>query len=196
MSGRSSSCVALAGAAALAVSLTFVAAPAGAVDVIIGGRAEACSRAAKANITNADAVENCTLAITGEPLYGHVLAATYVNRGTMFLGNMNYGSALRDFDDAIEIEPSLGEAHVNRGGALIGLRRYQEALDEINKGLALNPDEPEKAYGNRALAKWSLDDLRGAYLDFMKALELKPDWAWPAEQLAQFQVVPARASAQ
>jgi len=176
--------------AALAAALA-AAAPAGALDLIIGGRAEACSRAAKAGISDPLSVENCTLAITGEPISGHALAATYVNRGVMFLANSDYGSAIRDFDDAIEIEPSLGEAYVNRGGALIGLKRYQEALTEIDKGLALSSDEPEKAYGNRALAKWSLDDLRGAYDDFMTAQALRPDWTWPAEQLAHFSVVPA-----
>jgi tetratricopeptide (TPR) repeat protein len=181
-----------AGAAALALALAAAPVPAGAVDLIIGGRAEMCSRAAKAGLADPLSVENCTVAITGEPIWGHALAATYVNRGTMFLALMNYGSALRDFDEAIAIEPSLGEAYVNRGGALIGLKRYTEALAEIDKGIALNPDEPEKAYGNRALAKWSLDDLKGAYADFLKAQELKPDWTWPAEQLSHFTLTPAK----
>jgi tetratricopeptide (TPR) repeat protein len=176
----------LAGAAALVLT----AGPAQAVDVIIGGRAELCSKAAKAGTADPPSLDNCSMAIVGEPIWGRTLAATYVNRGTLYLALRNWGAALRDFDEALEIEPALGEAWVNRGGALIGLRRYQEALIDIDKGLALNPDEPEKAYGNRALAKWSLDDLRGAYLDLMKAQALKPDWAWPGEQLAHFTVTP------
>jgi tetratricopeptide (TPR) repeat protein len=178
----------LAGAAALALCIAAVPRPARAIDLIIGGRAEACSREAKAGLANPLSIENCSMAITGEPLWGHPLAATYVNRGTMYLGLRNWGSAISDFDQALKIEPALGEAFVNRGGALIGMRRYQEALSDIDKGLALNPEEPEKAYGNRALAKWSLDDLRGAYYDLMKAQELKPEWTWPAEQLANFRV--------
>lgn len=179
-------------AAALAV-LAAALAPgaAGAVDVMIGGRAEACSVAAKAGRFDAPSLENCTLAILAEPLWGKELAGTYVNRGTMFIGLKNWGAAMSDLNEAIRIDPSIGEAYVNRGGALIGLRRFQEAVDEINKGIALNPSELEKAYGNRALAKWSLDDLRGAYQDFRKAQELKPEWAWPAEQLAAFTVSPA-----
>jgi tetratricopeptide (TPR) repeat protein len=180
-----------AGAAALTLAFAAVPAPSRAVDLIIGGRAEMCSRAAKAGLADPMQIENCTVAITGEPIFGHALAATYVNRGTMYLALMNYGSALKDFDEAIALEPTLGEAYVNRGGALVGLKRYAEALAEIDKGIALNPEEPEKAYGNRALAKWSLDDLKGAYQDFLKAQELKPDWTWPAEQLAHFTVTPA-----
>ncbi|HTI66507.1 MAG TPA: hypothetical protein VL460_03050 [Caulobacteraceae bacterium] len=178
----------LAGAAALALIVAAAPQKAHAVDLIIGGRAEMCSRAAKAGLANEVTLDNCTMAIVGEPIWGHALAATYVNRGTMYLGLRNWGSAMADFDEALRIQPDLGEAFVNRGGALIGLRRYGEALTEIDRGLALNPDEPEKAYGNRALAKWSLDDLRGAYEDLMKAHELKPAWTWPTEQLANFRV--------
>ena len=187
---RSFSTLGFAGAAALV--LLAVAAP-GAADastVVIGGQAEACSVAAKAGRYDAPSLEACTQAITGEPLHGHELAATYVNRGTMYIAALNYLQAMRDMNDALAIEPNLAEAFVNRGGAMIGLRRYREAVDEINKGLALNPSEPEKAYGNRALAKWSLDDLKGAYQDFLKAQELKPDWTWVAEQLTAFKVTP------
>lgn len=178
----------LTGGCALVLVLLAAAGPAHAIDVIIGGRAQECSIKAKAGIATPDSIETCTMAIAGEPLWGHALAATYVNRGTMFLGLGNWGSAIRDFDEALAIQPDLGEAFVNRGGALIGMKRYREALAEIDRGLTLNPEEPEKAYGNRALAKWSLDDLRGAYDDFMKAHELRPDWTWPTEQLANFKV--------
>jgi tetratricopeptide (TPR) repeat protein len=176
-----------AASAALAAGLASASA-APAADVIIGGRSEACSIAAKASQADPLALENCTMALLGEPLHGHSLAATYVNRGTMFLALMNWGSALSDFDQAIAAEPAMPEAWVNRGGALIGLHRFKEAVENIDKGIALMPEEPEKAYGNRALARWSLDDLKGAYEDFLKAQELKPDWPWPAEQLAQFTV--------
>jgi tetratricopeptide (TPR) repeat protein len=178
----------LAVAGVAAAGLLAVPRHARAIDTVIGGRAEACSKQAKANIATPDSIENCTIAIIGEGITGRALAATYVNRGTMFIAVTNYNSALKDFDDAIAIQPDMGEAYVNRGGALIGLRRYQEALDDINHGLMLNPEEPEKAYGNRALARWSLDDLQGAYDDFQKCLELKPDWAWPKEQLSHFTV--------
>ena len=177
----------LIGAAALALAAAAPR-PARAVEVLIGGRAQSCSEQAKAGIATPVSLENCTLAILAEMLSGRSLAATYLNRGVMFLDMGNYGSAMRDFDEAQAIQPDMGEAYVNRGAALIGLKRNREALDEINRGLALDPEEPEKAYGNRALAKWNLDDLRGAYDDFMKAHELKPDWAWPTEQLSNFRV--------
>jgi tetratricopeptide (TPR) repeat protein len=174
---------ALAGAVLLATAGT-----AAAVDTVIGGRAGLCATAAKAGHFDALGVESCTVAIAAEPLGRHELAATYVNRGTLFMAAMNWGSAMADFDQAIAIEPQMAEAYVNRGGALIGLKRFKEGEAEIDKGLALMPIEPEKAYGNRALARWSQDNLQGAYDDFKTALALKPDWAWVAEQMAQFTV--------
>jgi Flp pilus assembly protein TadD len=178
------------GPAALAAAGLFmaVAVPAAASDTIIGDRVQACSTAAKENKVDALAIENCTLAINGQLMDAHLTAATYVNRGTMFMAVMNWGAALADFDQAILLEPTMAEAYVNRGGALVGLRRFKEAEAEISKGLAMMPEEPEKAYGNRALARWSQDDLKGAYEDFKMAQMLKPEWAWVSEQLASFNV--------
>ena len=64
----------------------------------------------------------------------------------------------------------------------------REGIAEINKGIGLNAMEPEKAYFNRALAEERLDDLKAAYADYQKALELKPDWVIAKTELARFHV--------
>ena len=61
-------------------------------------------------------------------------------------------------------------------------------LTEIDRGLSMNPEEPEKAYFNRALANEGLDDMKAAYLDYMKALELAPNWDAPRHELSRFTV--------
>ena len=43
-----------------------------------------------------------------------------------------------------------------------------------------------------AMARWRMDNVKGAYLDFRKALELKPGWEEATKQLAYFTVTPAR----
>lgn len=161
---------------------------ANASETFVGDRAQTCSAQAKENKADAASIENCTLAINGQLLDNHLLAVTHLNRGTMFMTVMNWGSALADFEEAIALEPTLPEAYVNHGGAMVGLRRFKEAEAEITKGLAMMPEEPEKAYGNRALARWSMDDLKGAYDDFKMAQMLKPDWMWVSEQLTAFNV--------
>ena len=161
--------------------------------VIGGGLAEECSRSAKAVSIDEppghDAIHVCTLALEEEVLGLHDLASTYVNRGVLYLAMARYDEALRDFDAALAVEPRLGEAMVNRGGALIGMGRDAQGIAEIDRGLALHPGEPEKAYFNRALAEERLNDLKGAYFDYKRALELRPGWRQAEAELARFTVV-------
>lgn len=182
-----------AAAAATCAGLIALAGSALADTTVIGnGFAADCSRSAKAVSGNvppdAEAMRQCDLAIEDEVLAPHELAATHVNRGVLYLAQQAYAKAKLDFDAAVRIEPGLGEAYVNRGAALIGLGKNREGIAEIDKGLSLNPTEPEKAYFNRALADERLDDLKGAYADYQKALELKPDWAAAKAELARFHV--------
>ena len=161
------------------------------VTIIGNGLAADCSRAAKDAARSAAhkaSVEICTLAIENDALSEHELAATFVNRGVLYLAGADYGRARQDFDTATREEPRLGEAYVNRGAALIGEGRSAEGIAEIDRGLALNTSEPEKAYFNRALAEERLDQIKAAYFDYMKAQELKPDWDMPRTELARFHV--------
>ena len=72
--------------------------------------------------------------------------------------------------------------------ALVAERRFREGDVEIDRGLALGADEPEKAYFNRALAWEGLDDMKAAWLDYQKALEIRPDWDAPRRELTRFTV--------
>ena len=79
---------------------------------------------------------------------------------------------------------------MNRAAALIGLARPEEAVAAADKGLALNPSEPEKAYFNRATARELTGDVEGAYRDYMKAVDLAPNWEAPKVELKRFKVSP------
>lgn len=156
--------------------------------VLGGALARVCSQAAVGGLADDKSLETCTLALQTEPLTGRDLAGTYVNRGVIELRRKQYGLAQADFDRAVKIAPDMGEAFVNRGAAFIAQRQYAQGLVEIDKGLRLGSDEPEKAYFNRALANEGLDDMKAAYFDYRKALELKPDWDAPKKELARFTV--------
>ena len=178
--------------AALGCVPLFIASHAFADVTIIGnGLAADCSASARAASHQAryvDALRACDLALENEPLSTHETAATYVNRGVLYLANRNYEEAKRDFDAASRVEPVLGEAYVNRGAALIGEGRDADGIADIDRGLSLNTSEPEKAYYNRALAEERQNDLKGAYTDYQKALEIKPGWATAQTELARFHV--------
>jgi tetratricopeptide (TPR) repeat protein len=189
MADRSLSQSLIAAAVALA-GLGLSALPAFAVTVTVGGRAQQCSEAAKAGLATPEAFEACLDAIYTEPLNQHDLYGTYVNRGTLYLVRGDSRAALKDFDIAKAGAPMLGEGFVNRGVALINLGRAQEAEPEITKGIEMGTEEPEKAYYNRALARWWLEDVKGAYADLKKAQALKPDGPVPGQVLANFTVTP------
>ncbi|WP_397423221.1 tetratricopeptide repeat protein [Phenylobacterium sp.] len=175
----------LAAAALLALAATSAQAS---VTVIGGGMAQACSKAALGGETEAKFEAICTMALDSELLSLRDRAGTYVNRGVLKLRRKEFSSAQFDFNRAIETKPDLGEAYVNRGAASVGSRRFADGLTDLNKALDLGVEEPEKAYYNRALAYEGLDNVKAAYLDYQKAIELKPEWEQPKKELARFTV--------
>jgi len=177
----------LALAAGLGV-LGFAGAAQAAVTVLGGGMARACSAAALGGESAAKFEDICSQALDSEILSLRDRAGTYVNRGVLKLRRKDFGGAQFDFDRAIDTKPDLGEAYVNRGAAAVGARRYSDGLADINKALELGVEEPEKAYYNRALAYEGLDNMKAAYFDYQKAVELKPDWDQPKKELARFTV--------
>jgi tetratricopeptide (TPR) repeat protein len=158
------------------------------VTVIGGGLAEACSKAALAGRVEHRFEASCTQALEEEQLSPRDRAGTYVNRGVLKLRRLDFVAAIKDFDQAVKVKPDLGEAYVNRGAASIGEHRYADGLTDLNKGLQLGVEEPAKAYYNRALAYEGLEDVKSAYFDYQKAVELSPDWAAPKQELARFHV--------
>lgn len=160
-----------------------------ATTVLGNGLANICSAAAKSGDDDLDSLKTCTLAIENESMSPYDRAGTYVNRGVIRMRRKDYDDARRDFDFAIRIEPEMGEAYVNRGGALVGEKRYVDALLDIDHGLSLGSEEPEKAYYNRGLANEGLDDIKAAYFDYMRAVELAPEWDIPKRELTRFTVI-------
>lgn len=151
-----------------------------------------CSLAAQHGHATRETIKGCTLSIQMEGLSGRELAGTYVNRGVLYLVGGDYGAAETDFDTALSIDPSMGEAYINRGAAEIAQRRWSQGIADIDRGLPLKPEQPEKAYFNRAIAREQLEDVRGAYADYQKAIELAPTWALPKDELKRFTVANKR----
>lgn len=158
------------------------------VTVIGGGLAEACSKAALSGKSDARLEATCTEALDKEALNTHDRAGTLVNRGVLKMRRTNWAGATRDFNEAVRLRPSLGEAYVNRGAVSIGQHRYADSLPDLNKGLQLGVEQPAKVYYDRALAYEGMDDVKSAYFDYQKAVELSPDWEAPKNELVRFHV--------
>jgi tetratricopeptide (TPR) repeat protein len=158
-------------------------------DVILNSnpQALACQDASKFGDFNSLGIDQCTLAIAhGAMMSTHDMAATYTDRGAIYMQHHQYAQAMSDFDTAIKLDPNLGNAYVNRGGSLVAMKRYAEGIADIDHGLTLNPDSPEKAYFNRAIADENLDDMKQAFADYSKAAQIAPNWAAAKTELARF----------
>jgi tetratricopeptide (TPR) repeat protein len=174
--------------AAVLAALTVGAGARASVTVIGGGLAEACSKGALSGKSGVQFERTCTEALDSETLSARDRAGTFVNRGVLKMRRMDWTGATKDLDEAVRLSPKMGEAYVNRGAVLIGEHRYADSLADLNKGLALGVEEPAKVYYNRGLAYEGLDDVKSAYFDYQKAVELSPDWDAPQKELTRFHV--------
>ncbi len=71
----------------------------------------------------------------------------------------------------------LGDGYVDRGAALMSLGRYDQALTDLNKGISLGSHRPQNAYYDRAIIDEHNGDIRAAYDDYKKALDIEPGFA-------------------
>jgi len=174
-----------------ALGLTGIAGQASAVVIVVGsGAGSECY--AKAEFGDPfEAFDICTKALAQQEMSVRDRAATYINRSVVRLRVHDYSGAIADCDLSIARMPNLGEAFVNRGAALINLDMPQEALASLNKAIDIGLDKVHLAYYNRGLAKEKLNDARGAYEDYKKALELDPTFTLAAEELKRFTVTGA-----
>jgi tetratricopeptide (TPR) repeat protein len=160
----------------------------GSGDLTISGEphAIACEQAAQSGDVNGAGIGECSLALGSPLLSQRDLAATYTDRGAIYMQHRQFAQAKADFDAALKVDPTIANIYIDRGGALIGMKQYAEAIVDIDRGLSLGPDQPEKAYFNRAIADEHLKDLKSAYQDYLKASQLNPNWAAPKTELARF----------
>ena len=164
-----------------------------AVTVIGGGMARDCFEAVESGRGSPDeAMRSCDLALLQERLSRHNRAATYINRGILFMRDGRFERAMYDFERGIESKPELKEAQVNYGAALYNLQRYQDAMTALNQGIETDdPRAKAVAHYNRALTHEKLGDVTAAYYDFKAAIDIQPGFDLAVQQLTRFQVVPA-----
>ena len=117
------------------------------------------------------------------------IAASYNNRGVLHFGMGAYAEALSDFEQAIQLDARMAEAHVNKGYTLIALKRWNESIPAFDRGIALGAPEEAKVHFNRGIAYEESGNLRMAYQDYLMASQLDPLWEAPKLELRRF-IVP------
>lgn len=150
--------------------------------------AASCYRAAEDRAPTRQAFDACNTALQVEGLTRHDEVATHVNRGALFVQTGQKAQALRDFDRALALNPREPEAWLNK--ARIALEQGDSAAGGAmaEKALAFGTRKPALAHYVRAAAREDRGEIRAAYADLVRARELDPRWALPAEELSRFQV--------
>ncbi len=99
---------------------------------------------------------------------------TLYNRGVIYYLVESYHNAIKDYSEALGIEPENDRAYNNRGACFAELDRYVEALADYTRAIELQP-EYVLAYHNRADVNIRTGRLAEAEKDIELAEQLDPD---------------------
>ena len=160
-----------------------------AITVLGNGLAKSCYEAAEFGGEAHSGIITCTSALDDGTLSMRDRAATLINRGILKARTDDATSAITDYDQGLHVDSTLAEGYVDRGAALIVLHRYQDALVDLNKGIDMGARQLQIAYYDRAIVNEALGNVRGAYEDYKKAVEIQPDFTLAIDQLARFRVI-------
>jgi len=78
-------------------------------------------------------------------------AEEYVARGVEYYKNSRFYLSIKDFDEAVELDPNLASAYLHRGVWYQSGNFFNKAIADYNKAIELDPNCAE-AYSNRNVA--------------------------------------------
>lgn len=104
------------------------------------------------------------------------LANTFLISALENIKLKQYSEAIKDFNDAIELEPQNASAVFGRGRCNWKLGIFAAAIADFDQAIILNPQYAE-AFKNRAYCKRQIGLEVEAILDYSNAIELDPNSA-------------------
>lgn len=131
---------------------------------------------AEANQENDDSSKksNNTSQTSNDANPGTLKSATaYIERGLTRYREGDYQGAIKDYDEAIRLNPDDADSFYNRGLARYSSKDNQGAIEDYNEAIRLNPKDADSFY-NRGLARYESDDKEGAIKDYDEAIRLNP----------------------
>lgn len=100
-----------------------------------------------------------------------------LDRGVAYHNLHKYDLAIKDYTEALRLDPSLILGYENRAGALNELGQFDKALADATKAIQLNPNRADN-YNHRGVAHQGLHMYEQAVEDFTQTLRLQPAQAW------------------
>ena len=93
-------------------------------------------------------IKGCTALIqSGRETRDYMLAVSFYNRGNAYASKGDYDTAIRDYYEAIRLNPQHAGAFHNRGRAYAAKSDWDQALQNIDQAIRLNPEHAEAFLG-------------------------------------------------
>jgi tetratricopeptide (TPR) repeat protein len=115
---------------------------------------------------------NAVIAASREP--ADKMSALYVTRGIIQRRLGKHDAALRDYNQAIRLDPGSADAFNSRCYLFAITSRLQDALKDCNEAIRLSP-RSQYAYDSRGFTFLKLGKLDAAIADYNSALAIEPD---------------------
>jgi tetratricopeptide (TPR) repeat protein len=119
------------------------------------------------------AIRSFTLAIESGDLPHPDIFFAFNNRGNAYAANRDSVRALRDYDEALRLNPKYAGAMRNRGTVYAARGDYDDAIRDFSGAARLDPDDPHALIG-RGLVHCAKHEFADAVRDFDAALRICP----------------------
>lgn len=107
---------------------------------------------------------------------GQKRAKSFLKQGLNKLSRSDYAAALKDFKQALRVDPNFIDAYICQSIVYYYQEDYQEAIAICNQVLQINPSNVD-AYNNRGLNRCAMGEYKEAIADFNQVLALDPHHA-------------------
>jgi tetratricopeptide (TPR) repeat protein len=99
---------------------------------------------------------------------------TYTNRGIAYFDKGDYDAAIKEYTQAITLNPEYAVAYYNRGIAYADKGDDDAAIKDYTQAITLN-SEDAKAYHNRGYIYYDKGDYDAALKDYTQVITLNPE---------------------
>ncbi|MEZ5897040.1 MAG: tetratricopeptide repeat protein [Parvularculaceae bacterium] len=113
---------------------------------------------------------------------------TRVNRGVIYNRTGDLAAAVEDFDDALAMDDTAGEAWLNRGNSYFLMGDFDQALADYETALENDVSQPWSAWYNVGLVYLRRGESDKARAAFEKSLQLNPGFAPSQAKLDEISV--------
>jgi tetratricopeptide (TPR) repeat protein len=99
----------------------------------------------------------------------------YSMRATLLLDEKkDADGALKDYNEAVRLDPSIDAVHANRGNLWAARKEYDKAIADYTEAIRLNPAEP-LSFSGRGLAWHAKKEFDKAIADYSEVIRLDPE---------------------